>query len=78
MADTGWVMAGTGANDAAYGTNAFTSPENVTADDGSIAISYSNSGTPRNTLRRQILDYPCQVDQQSLELNFGSEHMMAS
>lgn len=51
MADTGWVMAGTGANDAAYGTNAWTSPENVTADDGSNAISYSNSGTPTQYIK---------------------------
>lgn len=33
MADTGWVIAGTGSNDTGVGTEAWVSPGNVTADD---------------------------------------------
>lgn len=39
MADTGWVIAGTGANDNSYGTVAWSSPGNITADDGVNASS---------------------------------------
>ncbi len=34
MPDTGFIIAGTGANDASYGTNDWINPTNVTADDG--------------------------------------------
>ncbi|MDP2676648.1 MAG: DUF2341 domain-containing protein [bacterium] len=35
--DTGWVPAGTGANDASVGTTVWTSPENITADNDTRA-----------------------------------------
>ena len=37
MADTGWVIAGTGANNADAGNVAWSSPGNITADDGTRA-----------------------------------------
>lgn len=37
MADTGWVVCGTGANDASVGTEAWNNPGNITSDDGSYA-----------------------------------------
>lgn len=38
MADTGWVIAGTGANQTGVGTSAWTNVANVTADDATNAI----------------------------------------
>jgi hypothetical protein len=37
VADTGWVDVGTGVYDTSYGTTAWVSPEQITADDGSNA-----------------------------------------
>ena len=37
VADTGWVIAGTGTNNAAVGNKDWHNPGNITADDGSVA-----------------------------------------
>ena len=37
MADTGWVLAGTGANDNSFGSVAWSSAGNITGDDNSDA-----------------------------------------
>jgi hypothetical protein len=37
MADTGWVIAGTGSDDATVGSTSWANPGNVTADDGTYA-----------------------------------------
>lgn len=37
MADTGWVICGTGANDSSVGTEAWANPGNITADDATYA-----------------------------------------
>lgn len=53
MADTGWVIAGTGANDASYGTVAWGSPTRITADDGNFAgaLALDSINTPTQYLK---------------------------
>jgi len=50
MSDTGWVAAGTGTNDAAEGDQAWSTPENITADDGSNATSNPDFAKTTQTL----------------------------
>ncbi len=52
MADTGFVLVGTGANDAAFGSEAWINPTRVTADDNSDATnSMSPGGGSTNYLK---------------------------
>lgn len=43
--DTGWVIAGAGANDASYGSISWNNPGNITANDGVSSVISSSGGT---------------------------------